>query len=216
MTAIPSHYRLLNETAPPTTAGAWGNAPEVTDNPLNATHRRELAAARDRAKPIRKAARVATFNGYTTGAIAVLSAPYALTDLSGLALMIGMTLVAYNEFRGRKRMLQFDPRGAEMLGWNQLGLLAMIVVYCLLTLYQTLGATGPLTTELKNYADIDSILGSPGSFEQLYKNVTIAMYGSAIGLSFLFQGGNAIYYFTRRRHIQDFVAETPEWAHELV
>lgn len=206
MTAVPSHYRFLSEPAPATTA----------ESPLSVSHRRELTAARDRVKPIRQAARVATFNGWSTGGIAVLSAPYALTDLSGLALMIGMTLVAYNEFRGRKQLLQFDPTGARMLGWNQIGLLAMIVVYCLLTLYQSLGATGTLTNELQNYADLDSVLGAPGTFETLYKKVTIAIYGSAIGLSLLFQGGNALYYFTRRRHIEDFVAETPKWAREVI
>ena len=48
-----------------------------------------------------------------------------------IAITLGLSIVAYNEFRGRKRLLNFDPSAATMLGWNQLGLLAMIVVYCL-------------------------------------------------------------------------------------
>ena len=48
-----------------------------------------------------------------------------------------------------------------------------------------------------------------GDLEGLYKTVTLAMYGGVIALSVLFQGGNALYYFTRRRHVEDFIAETP-------
>ncbi len=72
-----------------------------------------------------------------------------------------------------------------------------------------------MSSELKGYADLDSVLGSAGGFEGLYHSVTYALYGSVIGLSALFQGGNAFYYFTRRRHIEDFVAETPEWVREV-
>ena len=105
-------------------------------DPLTAAHRRELAAARDRSKVIRKAARVAAFNGWTTAAIAALSAMFLLFDRSGwaIAMTLGLSIVAYNEFRGRKRLLNFDPSAATLLGWNQLGLLAMIVVYCLWSL----------------------------------------------------------------------------------
>ena len=102
----------------------------LTD-PLTAEHRRELSAARDRAKTIRKAARVAAFNGWTSAIVAAFSAPFSLFSPVGLALTVGIALVAFNEFRGRKRLLNFDPSGATLLGWNQLGLLAMIVAYCL-------------------------------------------------------------------------------------
>ena len=67
------------------------------DNPLTAAHRRELAAARDRAKSIRKAARVAAFNGWTTALIAALSAPFAIVSAIGMALTVGMAFVAWND-----------------------------------------------------------------------------------------------------------------------
>src|SRR3954451_8547255 len=105
----------------------------LADNPLSVTHRRELSAARDRAKTIRKAARVAAFNGWTTAAAAAFSAMFLLFDRSpaAIAITLGLSIIAYNEFRGRKRLLNFDPSAATMLGWNQLGLLAAIVAYCL-------------------------------------------------------------------------------------
>ncbi len=188
----------------------------LADNPLSATHHVELATARDRAKPIRKAARVAAFNAWTTAAIAGLSAPFALFDRSGALLTIGLAIVAYNEFRGRKRLLKFDPSAASLLGWNQLGLLAMIVVYCVWTLFGSFSEAGALSAELKNYSDLDIALGSTSGLDGLYKQIAVAVYGGVIGLSAIFQGGNALYYFSRRRHIEKFVAETPDWVRDVL
>ncbi|HEX5471148.1 MAG TPA: hypothetical protein VFW73_04645 [Lacipirellulaceae bacterium] len=211
MSIFPTNDRFASDAA--TASALPGGVP--SDRPLSATHLRELAHARDRAKSIRKAARVAAFNAWTTAGIAALSLPFVLYDPSSLILTVGLSVIAYNEFRGRKRLLKFDPASATLLGWNQLGLLAMIVVYCLWSLNSNLGGAGAVSTELKGYADLDSVLGSSGGLEGLYNSVTYALYGSVIGLSVLFQGGNAFYYFTRRRHIEDFVAETPEWVREV-
>src|SRR5215213_3722002 len=108
-------------------------------DPLSMEHRRELSAARDRSRVIRKAARVANFNGWTTALIAALSAPFSLFSPVGLALTVGLAVVAFNEFRGRKRLLNFDPSGATLLGWNQAGFLAMIVAYCLWSMFTGTG-----------------------------------------------------------------------------
>jgi hypothetical protein len=189
----------------------------LTDNPLSVAHRRELADARDRAKTIRKAARVAAFNGWTTGAAAVFSAMFLFFDRSGIAIAItvGLSIVAYNEFRGRKRLLNFDPSGATLLGWNQLGLLAMIVIYCLWMLSgSSAEAASALSSQMKSNTERE-LLSMAGDLEGLYKTATLAMYGGAIVLSLLFQGGNALYYFTRRRHVEDFIAETPQWVRDV-
>lgn len=184
-------------------------------DPLTAAHRLELTRARDRAKSIRKAAAVAAFNGWSSAIVAALSAPFAFFSLSGLVLTVGFAIIAYNEFRGRKRLLSFNPSAATLLGWNQLGLLAMLVVYCLWTMYGSYNNTGAMTAELKGYADLDAALGTAGGFEGLYKQIVVWFYGGVIALSVLFQGGNALYYFTRRRHIEEFVAETPEWVRDV-
>jgi len=184
-------------------------------NPLSATHHQQLAAARDLAKPIRKAARVASFNGWTTGAIAALSLPFALFDYTGAVLTLGLAIVAYNEFRGRKRLLAFDPSAATLLGWNQLGLLAMIVVYSLWSMYGSWGEASSISAELKGYPELDGLLSDAGGLDGLFKQVSIALYGGVIALSTVFQGGNAWYYFTRRRHIENFVASTPQWVRDV-
>jgi hypothetical protein len=181
-------------------------------------HRRELSAARDRAKTIRKAARVAAFNGWTTAAVAALSAMFLLFDHSSLAIAVtlALSIVTYNEFRGRKRLLNVDPSAATLLGRNQLGLLAMIVAYCLWMLSRSSSeAVGALSAQMQSTAERE-LLNMAGDLESLYKTATLALYGGVIVLSVLFQGGNAVYYFTRRRHVEDFIAETPQWARDVL
>jgi hypothetical protein len=213
VTAFPSNYRFMSEAAQVSPlAGA-----SLVDNPLSATHRQELADARDRAKTIRKAAKVAAFNGWTTAAAAACSAMFLAFDLSPIAIAITLVLsiVAYIEFRGRTGLLNFDPKAATMLGWNQLGLLAMIVAYCLWNLSGSSSeAVGAMTSQMDSVTR-QEMKNMIGDMEGLYKTVTLALYGGVIALSVLFQGGNALYYFTRRRHVEDFNAETPQWVRDV-
>jgi hypothetical protein len=187
----------------------------VPTGPLTAAHRAQLAQAQEHSKPIRKTARVAAFNGWVTAGIAVLSAPFALFSISGFLILVGLSIVAYNEFRGRKKLLEFEPAAATLLGWNQLGLLAMIIVYCVWMLVTSLNGGSELVAQMKGYADLDEALGGPGATNALYRLIAISLYGGVIALSIVFQGLNALYYFTRRKHVEAYVQQTPEWIREL-
>jgi hypothetical protein len=183
--------------------------------PLTAEHHRELALARQRSKSIRKAARVAGFNGWATAIVALLSAPFALFSLSGALVFIALSVVAYNEFRGRKRLLQFDQRAAAFLGWNQISLLAIIVGYSLWAIHTNLNEASSVSAQLEAYSELDSALGSMGQFETLAKQIVLLFYGSVIAISVVFQGLNAIYYFSRRASIDSYVRDTPKWVRDL-
>jgi hypothetical protein len=100
------------------------------DGPLSTEHFQELSRADERARIIHRAGRVAAFNGWTTAIIAALSAPFALFDFTNLVVTIVLSIVAWNEFRGRTRLNKFNPSAATLLGWNQLGFLLMIICYC--------------------------------------------------------------------------------------
>jgi hypothetical protein len=135
-----------------------------------------------------------------------------------LALTAGIAFAAFNEFRGRKRLLNFELSGATLLGWNQLGLLAMIVGYCAWMMFagvSDLGA-GSLSAELKGFSELDSELaGMVDSYQPMIQQAVRGFYLGVIVLSAIFQGGTAVYYFTRRRLVEDFVAETPEWIRDV-
>jgi hypothetical protein len=184
-------------------------------SPLTAAQRRELVLAHDRGKAVRKAAAVAMFNGWATAFVAALSAPFALFSTVGLIATIVLVVVAVIEFRGRRRLLQFDPKGTTLLGWNQLGLLAMIIAYCLWSLYTDLYGANSIRAELRSFSDLNSALGSVDGVETLVRQIAILFYGSIIALSLVFQGLTAIFYFTRREYVTAYLDETPEWVREL-
>lgn len=190
-------------------------AEAAASGPLTSEHRHELALARERTKRIRKAAAVAAFNGWATAGMAMLTAPFALFSLSALVATLVLTGVAFNEFRGRRRLLAFEPSAAALLGWNQIGLLAIVCVYCVWTVYSSLYGANSISTQLQGYAELENALGSLEDIEALCRQLVMALYGSVLALSVVFQGANAVYYFTRRRILEDYVAATPEWIREL-
>jgi len=185
------------------------------NGPLSPAQQQEVVAAQDRARKIRKAASVAGFNGWMTGIVAACSAPFALFSLPGFLVTAGLTLVAYNEFRGRQRLLKFDQRAPAFLGWNQVGFLALITFYCLWMLVVGMTGEGPLAAEIQSQPELGAVFGSAGEFDQTYKLLTVVFYGTVIALSAVFQGLNAAYYFTRRKHVKDYLQNTPAWVLDL-
>ena len=185
------------------------------DTPLSREHYRELTDAKPRFKKVRAAARVAAFNGWTIGVIAALSAPFALFSVEGLLLAVGFTAIAYIEFRGRRRLLQYDPSAAALLGWNQIGLLTLIVAYCLWQLWTGLSGPSPLAAELQAQPELGDALGSIEEVDDLYRGVVVAFYGTIIALTLVVQGLNAFYYFSRRKYVVACLRDTPEWVLDL-
>jgi hypothetical protein len=158
---------------------------------------------------------VASFNAWATTLVAMLSAPFAPFSISGLATTVGLTFVAANEFRGRRRLLQFEPSAAAILGWNQLILLAMIVGYSAFSIYTNLYGPNSFTAQLQAYSELDSALSSLDGVDTLVRHIVVVIYGTVIAISIVSQGLTALYYFTRRKHIEVYLAETPQWIREL-
>ena len=156
----------------------------------------DRAKADRSARKVRGAAKVARFNGWAIGGCAVLSLLSGLSSMTLLAVGLGLAIVSWNELRGRKMLLRLDRRGPRLLGRNQLGLLALVVGYSLWSIY--LGLTGPteLTVLLE---ELEPVFGPIGHLQQ---SLTLAVYGGVILLSIIFQGLNALYYFTRAEHVR--------------
>ena len=184
---------------------------QPSPSPLAPQHHEELALANERGKKIRKAAGVACFNGWVTAVFAVSSAPFAPFSIVGFLVTIGLSVVAYNEFQGRKRLLRFDREAARLLGWNQIGFVSLIVGYCCWMMFTGLTGEGPFAKQLAAQPELGQVLGSLDQFDYIYKLIVVAVYGTVIVLSAVFQGGNAAYYFTRRKHIEAYLRETPAW-----
>ncbi len=189
------------------------STPTTDEGPLSPDQQEQLALANRRAKKVLGAAKVATFNGWSIGSFAAISLLFAIVgfffasfNLTALAMGIGLAVVARNEFRGRDLLLSFSPHGPRLLGKNQLGLMGLLIAYCLWSIYGTL--TNPIT-EIEGLEALGEAVGD------LATDLTVAVYGVVIVVSGLAQGLNARYYFARTRLVEDYVRETPEWIVEL-
>ncbi len=145
---------------------------------------------------MRRAAKVARFNGWAIGGCAALSLLTGLSSIPVGMVGLGLVIVAWNELRGRKMLLRLDQGAPRLLGRNQLGLMALVVGYSLWSIY--LGLTG--TTELTVL--LEELEPAFGPLGHLQGSLTLALYGGVILLSIIFQGLNALYYFTRAEHVR--------------
>jgi hypothetical protein len=127
--------------------------------------------------------------------------------MTALVLGVGMAVVTWNEHRGRALVRRFDPAGPRLLGHNQLGLMALIIVYALWSVYQTMAHPDP------ELAQMDQILG--GDTAGLVAELTIYVYVGVIVLTGLFQGLLARYYFKRIAMVEAYVRDTPVWVLEM-
>ena len=177
------------------------------DPSLTPEQRQALAAAKERSRPFMGAARTATFNIWTLGAFAAVTILFGLFSLTALVLGIGMAVVTWNEHKGRAMVRRFDPAGPRLLGRNQLGLMALIIVYALWSMYQTTAHPDP------ELAQMDQILG--GDTAGLVAELTIYVYLGVIVLTGIFQGLLARYYFARIAMVEAYVRDTPVWVLEM-
>jgi archaellum biogenesis protein FlaJ (TadC family) len=63
--------------------------------------------------------------------------------------------------------------------------------------------------------ELEAMLGSLDEFDGLYRTIIVAFYATVILVSAIFQGLNALYYFTRRKYVNAYLQETPAWVQEI-
>lgn len=196
----------------------------VRDNldgqPLSIADYEKLELAARQSKKIRTAAAVAAFNGYTFTILAGFSAMFviggiAMGDIDWLGIIVtaGLGALGYNELRGRRMLLDFNPAAARMLGWNQIALIILITSYCACKLVMVYGGNNEMDRELSSSPSVKNVMGN--SLGDLYKNLNLLLYGSVIVLSVIFQGINSIYYFTRKKIIEAYIRKTSKWVIEV-
>ena len=132
-----------------------------------------------------------------------MSILFGLFSLPGFLVGVGLAVVARNEFVGRSRILSYDAAGFELLWRNQIGLMALIVLYCVWSMYSAATVPDP------ELAELTELLGE-GTGE-LLQSLTLGMYATVIVATVLFQGLNARYYHVRIARLQEYLSETPAW-----
>jgi hypothetical protein len=168
---------------------------------------RELHEAKERAGSFVGAAKVAALNGWSVGFFAVVSLLFGLFSLTSFLVGVGLAVVARNEFVGRRRLRSLEPAGLELLWRNQVGFLALIVAYCLWSIFVTVVRPDPQMAELTD------LLG--GGTGELVQSLTVVVYVVVITATVVFQGLNARYYYVRTARIRNYVRDTPPWVLDL-
>jgi hypothetical protein len=177
------------------------------DPSLTPEQRQALTDARERSRAFMGAARTASFNIWTIGSFAVLTILFGIFSLTALVLGIGLAVVTWYEYKGRELLRRFDPAGPRLLGRNQLGLMVLIIVYALWSMY--LARTHPDP----GLAQMDQILG--GDTAGLVADLTVLVYLGVIAGTALFQGLLVRYYFKRIPMVEAYVRDTPDWVLDM-
>ncbi|GAB4108204.1 MAG: hypothetical protein Kow00105_14550 [Phycisphaeraceae bacterium] len=190
-------------------------APVLTGNDSGLTPEqvRALKQAKSNRSRINLAVTIATFNAWCLGIFAALSAlalPFSFS-IRGLFICLGLGLTARNEFRGRTLLKQLNTRAPSLLGYNQILLAVIIVGYCLWCLVDTAWGRNAFEQMVLDHPELATMLGSTGD---LIRYATIAAYILVILLAVPYQAVMAWFYFSRSRHLREYLDRTPKWITE--
>jgi hypothetical protein len=208
--------------APAAVSPATARAVGAAAAPLDESHFAEIRQAVVSRKAVRAAARTALGSAVTTLFIGASALPFTLIWPSASSLMVtaGICAVGVVEFYGYRRMRRAEPSAAAYLAKNQLAFLGLILFYCLVQ-------AATFTTEDAKAAAIspearaqlaampDMARSIDGLIDRWAPLLTYGFYSLVAVLSICCQGGMALYYFTRRRHIEAFNRRTPAWIRRL-
>jgi hypothetical protein len=216
---------IVELTAPSIAAAAAATAapPAVLTSsppPLPPAHQVSLAphqvaqlmdAQRSAAK-VRWAAAVARFDAWTIATFGALTLLFGLTSAASVLLGLAMLAAALVEFRGADRLRRLEPSAAKTLGINQLCLAGALIAYASWQLYVTYTTPSSFATAAGSDAQLQQMMLP---LDELARTLTSAVYVLLIVVAVCMQGGTALYYFTRKRHLDGHLRRTPNWVADL-
>jgi len=185
----------------------------VPHSPLSPQHIWQINEARKSSRKIRRAINVARFDGWTLAIAAGLTVVFSIGDISGMAIGLILGLIAGVELYSANRLRVLQPESARVLGFNQIALALLLIIYSTWRIYSELSGKGEMA-EIGNDPMVAQTLKDSG-ITQLVTMTVIAIYSGLIAIAICAQGGLAIYYFTRVKHIRKHLAQTPQWIIEM-
>ena len=198
---LPTAQIPLAYVAPPPLPQQGAPSPEQIAN---------LQQTGDSYRVISKTAAVANFSGITTLIIALGSASFTAFDpgIAGVLATVILAAVGTVELVGRKKLLRGDASATRILAFNQLAFLAAIIIYCCMQM--AMFSLSSLTKEIPpELGPIDP------STQQLIRQLWNGFYILLIFLSLVFQGGLALYYHRKAKHVDRF-RSAQDWEKDLL
>lgn len=169
-------------------------------------------------RAVRSASRTALGSAISILVIGIGAVPFVLLSLSWLGCLMATAITAIGvvEYVGYQRLRRAEPGAAKFLGWNQIVFLGLIIAYCILqmaTFSTTQMKSSMLSPETRSA--LAELPGMEKSIDAMAPMFMYGMYSLIIVVSLAMQGGLALYYFTRRRRIEQFNRTTPAWIRRL-
>jgi hypothetical protein len=186
--------------------------PVVQQSPLSPQHLREMQDARVRAKKVRRCIAVANFDGWSVGIFGALTLLFGLFSVVGWLLGGGMLAIAYVELSTVPRLKRLAPGAARRLGWNQIALGSLLLGYAGWSLYQSVYGPDPLASTIAQAPEAAEMLAP---YSEIARMIGIAVYVGLALVAIFAQGGTALYYFTREKHVRAYREQTPAWIIEF-
>ena len=185
--------------------------------PISPEQLQELTQADERERPLLLARKLAALNGFGMGLCAVLVFALGIFDPPSWLLAVVLGVLARTELRGRRLLERYDPSALPLLCRNQVALVGTVWIYALCSIYFGLRGPSPLTQILEEHPDLAEMLSTADVLhdaQKYYRYGLVAFYGLVIVVTTAFQGGTALYYASRRKHLDHFLARTPDWVVE--
>ena len=192
------------------------------DMPLTEEQFTLLRRAVTARRPVQKAARNARISAITILVVALGSVPLVLLSPDWLSLLMiaGIGTIGIIEYVGANRVRRGLPSAARFLARNQLAFLCLIAGYCGYQMV-TFSSSPPgeafisedVRTQLAQVPDVQRLLDE--KLETWAPLATYGFYSLVIVVTIAVQGGMAVYYFTRRRHLDTLQWNTPPWVQRV-
>jgi hypothetical protein len=182
--------------------------PVVQQSPLSAEHLQQMQDARLRAKKVRRCVSVANFDGWSVGVFGALTLLFGMFSFWGWFLGGGMLAIAYVELSTVPRIKRLETGAARRLGWNQIALGSLLLTYAGWSLYTMMYGPDPLASTIAQAPEAAEMLAP---YSGLARMIGAAVYVGLALVAIFAQGGTALYYFTRERHIRAYREQTPAW-----
>lgn len=180
---------------------------------LTAEQLAEIRLARQRGTKITRAAGVAAFSGWTMAVFAGITLLFGLANLVSFLMGAALSVLAYIEVKGSKRIRALDASAPIHLGFNQIALTVVICLYCAWGIIQVVFGPSPYESYLNQGGDVAELIQP---IDNMNRAIMSAFYVVLAGISVIAQGCAALYYFTRRRHIVTYLKQTPDWVVEML
>jgi len=180
---------------------------------------REAAVRRHKVK---RAAGTARSSAIVTLAIGLAALLFVLVSpsFSGLVVVAGILVVGVREWKGYGKMRRAEAGAAPYLGWNQVALVGVITFYCLFQMATfSLEEVKSAAISPEARAQLAAMPGMAADIDRMIERwapyAVYGFYSLLILVRALAQGAMALYYFSRRKALETFNRQTPEWVRQI-